>query len=59
MNGVRPVPFCPPGFRAAREFGLSDEFRGSSHFQAIELTPGGLPRDAGLVRYANEFAMLG
>jgi putative acetyltransferase len=47
------------GFRTAGEFGLSDEFRGGSAFQAIELLPGALPRNAGLVRYATEFASLG
>jgi putative acetyltransferase len=45
------------GFRPAAEFGLSDEYGGGPAFQALELTPGGLPRGAGLVRYAPEFAM--
>jgi putative acetyltransferase len=45
------------GFGAAAEFGLSDEYGGGPAFQALELTPGALPRDAGLVRYAPEFAM--
>jgi putative acetyltransferase len=47
------------GFRPAHEFGLSDEFRGGPAFQAIELVPGALPRNAGLVRYPAEFASLG
>jgi putative acetyltransferase len=44
------------GFRAASEFGLSDEYRGGPAFQAMELLPGMLPVGAGLVRYAREFA---
>lgn len=47
------------GFRPAQESGLSDEYGGGPAFQVIELTPGGLPRGAGLVRYAAEFASLG
>ena len=54
-----PAYYARFGFRPAREFGLSDEFRGGSAFQAIELVPGTLPRNAGLVRYATEFASLG
>jgi putative acetyltransferase len=46
------------GFKSASEFGLSDEFRGGDHFQAIELSPGQLPKNAGLVRYAPEFNAL-
>lgn len=46
------------GFRPASEFGLSDEFAGGSAFQALELIPDALPVDAGLVRYAPEFAAL-
>jgi putative acetyltransferase len=45
------------GFRPAAQFGLSDEYGGGPAFQALELTPGGMPRGAGLVRYAPEFAM--
>lgn len=44
------------GFRAASQFGLSDEYGGGSAFQAIELVPGGIPVGGGLVRYAPEFA---
>ena len=46
------------GFRPAAEFGLSDEYRGGPAFQAIELVRGALPVNAGLVRYAPEFASL-
>ena len=53
-----PAYYARFGFRPACEFGLSDEFRGGSAFQAIELVPGALPRNAGLVRYATEFASL-
>lgn len=53
-----PAYYARFGFRPACEFGLSDEFRGGSAFQAIELVPGTLPRNAGLVRYATEFASL-
>jgi putative acetyltransferase len=47
------------GFRAAADFGLSDEYGGGAAFQALKLTPGALPLRAGLVRYAPEFASLG
>ena len=47
------------GFRAASEFGLRDEYRAGAAFQAVELTGGALPGGAGLVRYAEAFAMLG
>ena len=46
------------GFRPAAEFGLSDEYRGGPAFQAIQLVEGALPINAGLVRYAPEFASL-
>ncbi len=46
------------GFRAASEFGLSDEYGGGAAFQAMELRAGALPVGAGLVRYAPEFASL-
>lgn len=46
------------GFRAASEFGLSDEYRGGAAFQAMELVPGAMPAGAGLVRYSREFAGL-
>ena len=47
------------GFRPAVEFGLVDEYGGGSAFQALELTPGSLPLQAGLIRYTSEFASLG
>ena len=47
------------GFRPAPEFGLSDEYGGGEAFQVIELIPNALPVNAGLVRYAPEFASLG
>jgi putative acetyltransferase len=46
------------GFAAASKFGLSDEFGGGEHFQALELAQGQLPTGAGLVRYAPEFNAL-
>ena len=46
------------GFVPAATVGLTDEYCGGSAFQALELLPGALPRDAGLVRYATEFAGL-
>lgn len=47
------------GFQAATGFGLSDEYGGGAAFQAMELSPGGVPVGAGLVRYAPEFAAFG
>jgi putative acetyltransferase len=44
------------GFGAATGFGLSDEYGGGPAFQALALSPGGMPTGAGLVRYAPEFA---
>jgi putative acetyltransferase len=43
------------GFTVARAFGLADEFGGGAAFQAMELIAGGLPRNAGVVRYRPEF----
>jgi putative acetyltransferase len=43
------------GFEPASKFGLSDEFRGGPHFQALELIAGQMPTGAGLVRYAPGF----
>lgn len=45
------------GFQAAAEYGLSDEYGGGPAFQVLELTAGQVPRDAGPVRYAPEFAV--
>ena len=47
------------GFRPASEFGLQDEFRGGSHFQAMELAKGQLPIGSRLVKYSPEFMKLG
>ncbi len=44
------------GFRAATDFGLTDEYGGGPAFQTLELIPGGIPVGGGLVRYAPEFA---
>jgi putative acetyltransferase len=54
-----PTYYARFGFRPASNFGLRDEYRGGSAFQAIELIRGALPVGAGLVRYAEEFATLG
>lgn len=54
-----PTYYARFGFRTASNFGLRDEYRGGSAFQAIELIRGALPVGAGLVRYAEEFATLG
>ena len=45
------------GFRSAAKFGLTDEYGGGAAFQAMEFRDGALPRDAGLVHYAEEFAI--
>jgi len=55
----QPTYYANFGFRPASNFGLRDEYRGGSAFQAIELIRGALPVGAGLVRYAEEFATLG
>lgn len=47
------------GFRAASEWGLRDEYDGGAAFQAIELRSGAVPRGAGLVRFAPDFARFG
>jgi putative acetyltransferase len=54
-----PAYYSRFGFRPASEFGLIDEYGGGPAFQALELSPGGLPRDAGLVKYGPEFAAFG
>jgi putative acetyltransferase len=46
------------GFAPASGFGLIDEYGGGDAFQVLELTPGCLPREAGLVRFAPEFAVV-
>lgn len=46
------------GFAAAIRYGLTDEWNGGEAFQALELRPGSIPRNGGLVQYAPEFATL-
>ena len=46
------------GFTVASGWGLVDEYGAGPAFQVLELRPGGVPRGAGLVRYAEEFALL-
>jgi putative acetyltransferase len=46
------------GFRPAAEFGLVDEYGGGPAFAVVELIAGAAPQQAGLVRYAPEFADL-
>lgn len=45
------------GFTPASNRGLHDEYQGGDAFQAIELRPGRLPVNAGLIRYAPEFTL--
>ena len=47
------------GFTVASSWGLWDQYGGGPAFQVLELRPGGVPRGAGLVQYAEEFALLG
>lgn len=53
-----PAFYARLGFLPAAEFGLADDYGGGDAFQAIGLSPGGLPIGAGLVRYAPEFSDL-
>ena len=46
------------GFTAASGWGLLDEYGAGPAFQVLELRPASVPRGAGLVRYAEEFALL-
>lgn len=52
-----PAYYARFGFRPAVEFGLIDEYQGGPAFQCLELIPLALPANAGLVRYAPEFAL--
>jgi putative acetyltransferase len=52
-----PAYYSRFGFRSAADFGLVDAFGGGPAFQVIELMPGKIPRNEGLVRYAPEFDM--
>ena len=47
------------GFAAASGWGLLVDYGGGPAFQALELRPGGIPRGSGLVRYGEEFSLLG
>lgn len=51
-----PVYYGRFGFKPAVNWSLSDEFRGGEAFQALELVPGAIQADGGLVRYAPEFS---
>lgn len=44
-------------FEPASRYGLVDEYGGGDAFQVVEMQPKGIPRDAGLVRYAAEFGI--
>jgi putative acetyltransferase len=46
------------GFLPAAQWKLSDEYGGGDAFQAMELAPGTIPRNGGVVRYAPEFSMV-
>ncbi|MCK6455296.1 MAG: N-acetyltransferase [Phycisphaerae bacterium] len=46
------------GFAPAADWHMVDEYGGHAAFQAIELRAGAIPRGAGLVRYAPEFALV-
>lgn len=45
------------GFEPASRYGLVDEYGGGDAFQVVATQPNGIPRDAGLVRYATEFGI--
>jgi len=53
-----PAYYSRFGFHPASDCGLADEYGGGDAFQVVELSPGGLPVDDGVVRYAPEFALL-
>ena len=46
------------GFGPASGWRLRDEYGGGDAFQTLELRPGAIPTDGGLVRYAPEFASI-
>jgi len=54
----KPAYYGRFGFKPAAEFGLTDEYGGGQAFQVLELRPGAVPRGAGLVQYAAEFALV-
>jgi putative acetyltransferase len=51
-----PAYYARFGFLPAPQFGLSDEYGGGDAFQVMALGANGVPKGAGLVRYAPEFA---
>jgi putative acetyltransferase len=53
-----PAYYSRFGFGPASARGLIDEYRGGVAFQALELRMGGIPPEAGLVRYADEFTLV-
>ncbi|MFO0618800.1 MAG: N-acetyltransferase [Polyangiaceae bacterium] len=46
------------GFEPARGWGIQNEYDAGDEFMALELTPPGIPRDAGLARYADAFSIV-
>lgn len=46
------------GFVPASRRGMGDEYGGGQYFQAIELAASAIPSNAGVLRYAPEFATL-
>jgi putative acetyltransferase len=46
------------GFRQASTLGLRNEYGAEEGFMVIELRPGALPQNGGLVKYSAEFAGL-
>jgi putative acetyltransferase len=47
------------GFERASSRGLDNEYGVDEAFMVLELQPGALPAEGGLVRYAQEFALVG
>ncbi len=47
------------GFERASARGLDNEYGADEAFMVLELVPGSLPAQGGLVRYAPEFALVG
>jgi putative acetyltransferase len=54
-----PAYYSRFGFAPASRWGLSDEYGGGEAFQAIEIQPGAIHANGGLVRYAPEFSIFG
>ncbi len=52
-----PAYYARFGFTRASRHGLIDEYEGGNAFQVLELTPAGIPQNAGTVKYAPEFAI--